>query len=89
MTGWVDWNIVLDTEGGPNWVGNYIDAAVIANATADEFYKQPLFYSMAHFSKFVPPGSRRIEYRISNDSFVECVAFVTPERNVVVVLQNR
>ncbi len=49
MVGWVDWNFALDEQGGPNWVRNFVDAPVITNATADEFYKQPMFYALAHF----------------------------------------
>ncbi|CAG2120816.1 unnamed protein product, partial [Medioppia subpectinata] len=55
--GWVDWNLALDTRGGPNWVNNFVDAPIIVNATAREYYKQPSFYSIAHFSKFLPPGA--------------------------------
>ncbi|KAJ9589820.1 hypothetical protein L9F63_027919, partial [Diploptera punctata] len=89
VIGWIDWNMVLNTEGGPNWVGNYVDAPIIANASANEFYKQPLFYSMAHFAKFVTPGSRRIGYRISNNTLVECAIFLRPDNNIAIVLQNR
>jgi glucosylceramidase len=89
VTGWVDWNMALDTEGGPNWVNNNVDSPIIINATADEFYKQPMFYALAHFAKFVPPGSRRIAYTISSDSVIECVSFLRPDNIVAVVLQNR
>ncbi|CAG2182964.1 unnamed protein product, partial [Oppiella nova] len=35
-SGWVDWNIVLDEQGGPNWVGNFVDAPIIVNAKSQE-----------------------------------------------------
>uniref|UniRef100_A0A183BR57 Glucosylceramidase n=1 Tax=Globodera pallida TaxID=36090 RepID=A0A183BR57_GLOPA len=57
VVGWTDWNLCLDLKGGPNWVGNLVDAPIIVNATSDEFYKQPMFYFLAHFSRFVPPNS--------------------------------
>ncbi|KAL3098956.1 hypothetical protein niasHS_000944 [Heterodera schachtii] len=60
VVGWTDWNLCLDMKGGPNWVGNFVDAPIIVNASADEFYKQPMFYFLAHFSKFVPPNSEVI-----------------------------
>uniref|UniRef100_A0A914DEK2 Glucosylceramidase n=1 Tax=Acrobeloides nanus TaxID=290746 RepID=A0A914DEK2_9BILA len=41
VVGWTDWNLCLDIQGGPNWVNNYVDAAIIVNATVDEFYKNP------------------------------------------------
>ena len=30
-TKWIDWNIVLDMQGGPNHVGNYCDAPILAD----------------------------------------------------------
>lgn len=91
-SGWEDWNMVVDTQGGPNWVGNYADASIVSNATADEFYKQPMYYAISHFSRFVPRGSRRIGLRVDSDggsTDVESVAFLTPADQVVVVLQNK
>ncbi|PSN49703.1 hypothetical protein C0J52_05335 [Blattella germanica] len=88
VTGWLDWNLALDTEGGPNWAGNRVDSPVVINATGNVFYKQPLFYALAHFAKFVPPGSRRIAYKISS-TLVECVAFLRPDNIVAIVIQNR
>ena len=49
VTGWTDWNMALDLQGGPNWSNNFVDSSIIVNATADEFYKQPIFYIMGHF----------------------------------------
>jgi glucosylceramidase len=55
--GWTDWNIVLDMKGGPNWAGNVVDAPIIAEAeSGDTFYKQPMYYYLGHFTKFLPPG---------------------------------
>ena len=34
---------VLDLQGGPNWVGNFVDSPIIANTTSgDIFYKEPM-----------------------------------------------
>lgn len=49
VVGWTDWNLALDQTGGPNWVKNFVDSPVIVDAKRDVFYKQPTFYSMAHF----------------------------------------
>ncbi|VDN06504.1 unnamed protein product [Thelazia callipaeda] len=90
VVGWTDWNLCLDVEGGPNFAKNYVDAPIIVNATADEFYKQPMFYVMGHFSKFVRPGSVRIElYYFEKPVLYEGVAFITPSEQRVVVLLNR
>uniref|UniRef100_F1L2Y4 Glucosylceramidase n=1 Tax=Ascaris suum TaxID=6253 RepID=F1L2Y4_ASCSU len=90
VSGWIDWNICLDLQGGPNWVQNFVDSPVIVNATAGEFYKQPMFYVMGHFSKFIRPDSRRVGLTISNGSaMLEGVAITTPCRQRVLVLNNR
>lgn len=31
VNGWVDWNLVLDLDGGPNYVKNHVDAPIIVN----------------------------------------------------------
>lgn len=49
VVGWVDWNLALDMGGGPNWVKNFVDSPIIVDTGKDVFYKQPTFYSMAHF----------------------------------------
>ncbi|KAH7962696.1 hypothetical protein HPB52_017539 [Rhipicephalus sanguineus] len=48
-SGWTDWNLALDTGGGPTWVKNFVDSPIIVNATAEEFYKQPMYYALGHF----------------------------------------
>ncbi|VDN00299.1 unnamed protein product [Onchocerca ochengi] len=90
VSGWTDWNLCLDLKGGPNFAKNYVDAPIIVNATADEFYKQPMFYILGHFSKFIPPGSVRIDlhFYLKPISY-EGIAFVTPTHQRVLVLLNR
>lgn len=61
VDGWVDWNMVLDTKGGPNWFKNWCVAPVIVNPETDEVYFTPLFYTLAHFSKFIRPEANVIE----------------------------
>ncbi|TMW62444.1 hypothetical protein Poli38472_005062 [Pythium oligandrum] len=97
--GWTDWNMVLDTTGGPNWAKNLVDAPILVDEeSGGEFYKQPMFYVMGHVAKFVPPGSHRIALNLSASAVnsttqllkrVDRVAFLTPEHQVVVVLSNR
>lgn len=40
---------MLDVSGGPSWANISYDAPIIINATAQEFYKQPTYYALAHF----------------------------------------
>lgn len=87
--GWVDWNMCLDLEGGPNWVHNFDNSPVIVNASADEFYKQPMFYHLGHFSKFIPENSVRISSTSSTTLDIKHVAFQRPDGYFVAVVLNR
>ncbi len=89
--GWVDWNMVLDMKGGPNWVNNFVDAPIIVDPSKNEYYRQPSFYALGHFSKFLPPGSVRIEStikeKVNNNALVG--AFRTPHNATVIIAVNR
>lgn len=82
----MDWNLVLDKTGGPNWVKNFVDAAIIVEPENDRFYKQPIYYVMAHFSKFVPRGAVRIG-AASQDKHIAVTAFKAQDQ-ITVILQN-
>lgn len=89
VAGWTDWNLALDMEGGPNHAGNVVDAPILLDTkNGTIFYKQPMFYVMEHFSHFVPPGSVRIDTESLGPLPLECVAFLTPEDHIVLVLRN-
>lgn len=88
VQGWIDWNMVLDMEGGPNWVGNTHSAPIIVNPEAGEFYKNTQYYSMAHFSKFLPPGTVRIGGMLEEEGKLELGAFERPDGGTVVVVIN-
>ncbi|XP_061462805.1 lysosomal acid glucosylceramidase-like isoform X2 [Rhineura floridana] len=92
VTGWIDWNLALDLEGGPNWVENFVDSPIIVDAGNDVFYKQPMFYHMGHFSKFIPEGSQRIGLTVMQNCLgcsLEHVAVLRPDGSAVVVVLNR
>ncbi|MFH4980855.1 hypothetical protein AB6A40_007564 [Gnathostoma spinigerum] len=78
----------LDERGGPNWVANFVDAPVIVNGSNDEFYKQPMFYVMGHFSKFIRPASARISLSYPEQRNLRGIAFSTPDSRRVLVLLN-
>lgn len=70
VDGWVDWNMVLDTQGGPNWFKNWCVAPVIVDLEKDEVYFTPLYYVMAHFSKFMRPRAVKIGCSISDNDLL-------------------
>ncbi len=65
-SGWIDWNLWLDENGGPNHVGNDCDAAVLVNTTSHELFVHPQYWYIGHISKFVPPGAVRVDATVQS-----------------------
>ena len=74
VDGWIDWNMVLDKQGGPNWFKNWCLAPVIVDPDTDEVYFTPIFYTLSHFSKFIRPGATRIGFENSDESLMVTAA---------------
>jgi glucosylceramidase len=88
VDGWVDWNMVLDRQGGPNWANNWCLAPVIVDPEADEIYYTPLYYTMAHFSRFIRPDGYRIGHD-HNDEELLVTAAENPDGSISVVVLNQ
>ena len=87
VDGWVDWNMVLDTKGGPNWENNWSIAPVIVDPEKDEVYYTPLYYVMTHFSKFIRPEAKVIEVKKSDEELMVAAA-KNPDESIAVVIFN-
>jgi glucosylceramidase len=87
VDGWVDWNMVLDRQGGPNWAKNWCIAPVIVDPGKDEIYFTPLYYTLAHFSRYIRPGAVRIGFENASPSLMMTAA-QNPDGTIVVVLLN-
>lgn len=87
VDGWVDWNMVLDRQGGPNWFENWCAAPVIVDPDEDEVYFTPLFYTMAHFSKYIRPEASVIDVQKTDES-LQVTAAVNPDGSIAVVVFN-
>jgi len=68
MSGWIDWNIVLDQSGGPNHVGNFCGAPIMIDLESKYIYYTPIYYVLAQFSRTIRPGDQAVKTeRILND----------------------
>jgi glucosylceramidase len=88
VDGWVDWNMVLNQQGGPNWFENWCVAPIIVNEQKDEIYFTPIYYTMAHFSKFIRPGAIVIGVDCSDESLMVTAA-INPDKSIAVVILNQ
>lgn len=87
VDGWIDWNMVLDKQGGPNWFKNWCLAPVIADPESDEVYFTPIFYTLSHFSKYIRPGATRIGFDNTDDSLMVTAA-KNKDGSIAVVVFN-
>ena len=61
MSGWIDWNVVLDQEGGPNHVGNFCGAPIMIDVDTGYIYYTPVYYVLAQFSRTIRPGDKAVQ----------------------------
>jgi len=87
VDGWVDWNMVLNKQGGPNWFKNWCVAPVIVDPEKDEVYFTPIYYVMAHFSKYIRPEAMVVGVKKS-DKDLQVTAAKNPDGSIAVVVFN-
>ena len=88
VDGWIDWNMVLDKQGGPNWFKNWCVAHVIVDPEKDEVYFTPIYYTMAHFSKYIRPEATRIGFE-NEDEDLLVTAAQNPDGSIAAIVFNQ
>jgi glucosylceramidase len=79
--------MVLDKQGGPNWFKNWCVAPIIVDPDKDEVYFTPLYYTMAHFSKFMRPKAVKIGCNIDSKELM-ATAVSNPDGSTALVVFN-
>lgn len=88
VSAFLDWNLLLDAQGGPNHVGNFCAAPVMCTADFGGVKKRLSYYYIGHFSRYIKKGAKRIEVSPYCQE-AETVAFVNPDGERAVILLNR
>ncbi len=60
LSGWIDWNVVLDARGGPNHVGNFCGAPIMIDTDSGRVYYTPVYHVLAQLSRSIRPGDRAL-----------------------------
>lgn len=89
VSGWTDWNMVLNMQGGPNWAKTFTDAPILVDPQKHVFYKQPMYYYLGQFSHFIPHNSFVIGSQSQGVFPLQVTAALTPEQNIVIVVMNK
>ncbi len=87
MNAFYDWNLLLDEQGGPNYVGNWCHAAFMYDTKEKLLHPQLLQRYYWHFSNYIVPGSVRVGLSRYTDK-LEAAAFRRPDGLLAVVLFN-
>ena len=87
MNGFIDWNIILDEQGGPNHVKNFCEAPVMCNLADGTLDVRLSYYYIGHFSRYILPGARLL-LSTSYSKDLECAAFENPDGGKIVVVLN-
>ncbi|SOC79590.1 glucosylceramidase [Salinimicrobium sediminis] len=84
----LEWNLAADENQQPHTDRGGCDRCLGAiTITGDEVTREPAYYIIAQASKFVRPGSVRVESNLPED--LPNVAFLTPEGTVALIVQNK
>jgi glucosylceramidase len=85
--GWVDWNMLLDSRGGPNHKNNFCFAPLHASDDGQLVFT-PIYTAIGHFSRYIRPGARRVSAATSR-STLAATAFRNADGSLAVVVMNR
>ena len=86
---WIDWNLILNEQGGPNHVGNYCSAPIIVDTKSQELLYQNSYYYIGHFSRFILPGDRVINSIVESDDIDALSSISSDENKVHTIIQNK
>ena len=81
VSGWIDWNIVLDKDGGPNHVGNFCGAPIMIDTETAYVYYTPVFYILSQFSRTIRPGDRVVQIIMNFDSLGDSAIYACASLN--------
>lgn len=92
MTGWIDWNVVLDKDGGPNHVGNFCGAPIMIDVDTGHVYYTPIFHVLAQLSRTIRPGDVAVQLATTrvglDDDALHASASVSPSGLLSVQVLN-
>ncbi len=86
--GFIDWNLILNEQGGPNHVGNYCDAPLLWDRPNQILMKNSSYYVIGHFSRHIQPGATRIGLEGTLPEGIVATTYENPDGTTVIVLLN-
>jgi glucosylceramidase len=78
---------LLDEKGGPNHVGNFCYAPIIADTRDGSLHYTNSYYYIGHFSKFIRPGAKRVVSSSNRDKLMT-TSYLNADGKLAVVVMN-
>ncbi len=88
ISAFIDWNLLLDENGGPNYVGNYCLAPFLYDTQQEKLVPHLISRYFEHFARAVQPGAVRIASTRYGEE-TEVTAWKHPDGTLAGVLINR
>jgi len=82
----LEWNLAADPNQKPHTPGGCSECLGAVTLDGDKVTRNPAYYTIAHASKFVRPGSKRITSNYLKE--LPNVAFLTPSGKMVLIVFN-
>ena len=70
VSAFIDWNMLLDFQGGPSYCKNYLKSPVILNEKGDDFILTPIYDVLKKFAELFPVGSKVVRLEYESDDIV-------------------
>lgn len=88
MHGFIDWNMVLDKQGGPNHVSNFCGAPLMVDTDSKQLYYTPYYYALKQISNTLRPGDTIYTVSGKENTPLYGIASVNPQGKLAVQLYN-
>ncbi len=82
----LEWNLANNSVFGPHTAGGCTECKGALTIDGSAVSRNVAYYIIAHASKFVPPGSVRVQSNSTQN--IESVAFLTPKGSTILILLN-
>lgn len=88
MNNFIDWNICLNEEGGPNHVENFCSAPVMYDRKSKQINYNLTFDYISHFSKYIESGAKVLGSS-SYSQDLEQLALMNPNGEIILIVLNQ
>ena len=84
VSAFIDWNMLLDSQGGPSYCKNYLKSPIILNKRGDDYILTPIYDVLKKFTKLFPVGSKVVRLESDSDNIVAVARRISGHYEVII-----